>query len=192
MAKEEENSEKNQQTNDLKEPEDNVVQSHHNVVIDGKEINYTVTAGKLVLTEEEEEDEKSKGEKAKASIFFVAYTRDEVEESNKRPITFSFNGGPGSSSVWLHLGVLGPRKIELDDDGYPLPPPYRLIDNNWVSIIIDFSDVSLAQCQMWFGHASEAFIADKLKFAVICRQKNRLYPFDLAFSLKPILNKLCD
>jgi carboxypeptidase C (cathepsin A) len=139
VAKEEEKSEKNREINDLKEPEDNIVQSHHNVNIDGKEINYTVTAGTMVLLEEEEEDEKSKGEKAKASIFFVAYTRDETEESNKRPITFSFNGGPGSSSVWLHLGVLGPRKIELDDDGYPLPPPYRLIDNNYS--LLDVTDL---------------------------------------------------
>ena len=126
----EEKSEENEDKNDIKEPEDNIVQTQHSVVIDGKEVNYTVTTGTMILKEEEEEDDKSKGEKAKASIFFVAYTRDDTEEGNQRPITFSFNGGPGSSSVWLHLGVLGPRRIELDDEGNAPPPPYRLIDND--------------------------------------------------------------
>jgi carboxypeptidase C (cathepsin A) len=99
-------------------------------VIDGQTINYTATAGTIVLKEESEGDDKTaEGEKPKASVFFIAYTRDDVDDVSHRPLTFSFNGGPGSSSVWLHLGVLGPRRVLLDDDGYPLPPPYRLVDN---------------------------------------------------------------
>ena len=84
-----------------------------------------------MLKEEQEKDSKSDGEKAKASVFFVAYTLDDVGDIAKRPITFSFNGGPGSSSVWLHLGVLGPRCVETDQQGNLLQPPYRLVENQY-------------------------------------------------------------
>ncbi|HNS00807.1 MAG TPA: peptidase S10 [Anaerolineae bacterium] len=124
-------------------PQDNLVITHHTVAIDGQEIPYTVTAGVIVLKEEAErkgEDEgASDGEKPKASIFFVAYTRDQVEDPASRPLTFSFNGGPGSSSVWLHLGVLGPRRVLLDDDGFALKPPYRLVDNE--ASLLDVTDL---------------------------------------------------
>ncbi len=139
MAKNDRMSEKNEDKNEIKEPEDNIVQSQHTVVIDGVEVNYTATTGTMILREEEEEDEKSKGEKAKASIFFVAYTRDDTEKGNQRPITFSFNGGPGSSSVWLHLGVLGPRRIELENEPNFSPPPYRLSDNDYS--LLDATDL---------------------------------------------------
>jgi len=86
----------------------------------------------MVLKEEAEEDGKSEGEKAKATVFYVAYTRDDVEDAGKRPLTFSFNGGPGSSSVWLHLGVLGPRRVEMAGEMGRLPrPPFRLVDNEF-------------------------------------------------------------
>src|SRR5689334_17901401 len=54
-----------------------------------------------------------------------------VEDSAKRPVTFSFNGGPGSSSVWMHMGLLGPRRVVLEEDGSPLPPPYKTVDNEY-------------------------------------------------------------
>ena len=114
-------------------PKDVLVETKHSLTIDGQEIRYTVTCGTLVLKEEAEKkgdkEGESEGEKPRASIFFVAYTRDEVEDRRKRPITFSFNGGPGSSSVWLHLGLLGPRRVLLDDEGFAFPPPYELVDN---------------------------------------------------------------
>lgn len=72
-------------------------------------------------------------------MFFVAYTRDNIEDRAKRPITFSFNGGPGSSSVWLHLGVLSSRRVEMGDAGKLLPPPYRLVDNAYS--LLDESDL---------------------------------------------------
>ena len=112
-------------------PVDVLSQTTHSIVINGETVAYTATAGRLVL---KAEDEKA-GEKPKASIFFVAYTRDpgpgadQAAHAAARPITFSFNGGPGSSSVWLHLGLLGPRRVVLEEDGRPLPPPYRLVDN---------------------------------------------------------------
>ena len=111
-------------------PEDNLSVTHHSVTINGEEIRYTATTGTLVLKEETDKE----GEKAKASVFFIAYTRDDVEDTSERPITFSFNGGPGSSSVWLHLGVLGPRCVKPDEDGELPHPPYEL-KNNECSIL---------------------------------------------------------
>lgn len=117
--------------------EDNLSVTKHSITLDGRTIHYTVTAGTIILKEETEEDEKSAGSKAKASIFFVAYVRDGVRTN--RPITFSFNGGPGSSSVWLHLGLLGPRRVQLNEDGSSPPPPYKLIDNQYS--LLDVSDL---------------------------------------------------
>jgi carboxypeptidase C (cathepsin A) len=112
-------------------PEEKIVRTQHTAVINGQELAYTVTTGTIILKEEEEEDGKSAGEKAKAAVFFVAYTKNDVEDKTSRPLTFSFNGGPGSSSVWLHLGLLGPRRVLLDKEGQALPPPYRLVNNEY-------------------------------------------------------------
>jgi carboxypeptidase C (cathepsin A) len=114
------------------EPKDNLVETKHCLTINGQEIKYTVTTGTLVLKEETSDREKeSEGEKPKAAFFFVAYTKDDVDDKTKRPLTFSYNGGPGSSSVWLHLGLLGPRRVVMGDAGNLLPPPYGLTDNEF-------------------------------------------------------------
>jgi len=124
-------------------PRDEIVQTRHTITINGREIPYTVTCGRMVLKEEAEKKGEnegvSEGEKPKASIFFIAYTRDDTPDRAQRPLTFSFNGGPGSSSVWLHLGVLGPRRVLMDESGNPLPPPYRLVDNE--SSLLDLTDL---------------------------------------------------
>ena len=133
-AKEDEKKEK-----DKPEPKDNLVETQHEVTIKGQKISYTVTTGTIVLKEETEKDGKAEGHKPKAEIFFIAYTRDGIENRKKRPITFSFNGGPGSSSVWLHLGVLGPRRIVTDKEGNLLQPPYGLIENE--HSILDQTDL---------------------------------------------------
>jgi len=113
-------------------PKDNLVITSHSIRIGGKEIKYTVTAGTIVLKEETSDREKeAEGEKPRAQVFFVAYTKDGERSGAKRPLTFSFNGGPGSSSVWLHLGVLGPRRVVLQDDGNLPKPPYQLTDNEY-------------------------------------------------------------
>lgn len=112
-------------------PKETVSESKHSVTIDGKLLNYTARAGTIVLKEEDG--------RPKASFFFIAYTKDGISDSATRPITFSFNGGPGSSSVWLHLGVLGPQRVVMADDGSALPPPYRLAENNYS--ILDVSDL---------------------------------------------------
>lgn len=132
MTDQEKETKKSEQSTPLT-PKDELVQTQHSLTIDGKEFHYTVTCGTIVLKEEAEKkgekEGESEGEKPRATIFFVAYTLDGVEDSSKRPLTFSFNGGPGSSSVWLHLGLLGPRRVLLDDDGFAYPPPYKLVDN---------------------------------------------------------------
>ncbi len=72
---------------------------------------------------------KNRDGETEARIFFMAYTLDGVGDRHQRPLTFSFNGGPGSASVWLHLGCIGPRRIPMNPDGTMPPPPYALVDN---------------------------------------------------------------
>src|SRR5512133_3495542 len=111
---------------------DNLVVTNHTVRIGGRELRYTVTAGTMVLKEETPDREKeSEGEKPRAQVFYVAYVKDGDGSKATRPLTFSFNGGPGSSSVWLHLGVLGPRRVVMQDDGNLPKPPYELTDNEY-------------------------------------------------------------
>lgn len=104
--------------------------THHRIRLGGREIAYTATCGTFVLRETSEKDGKAEGEQARASVFFVAYTLDEAAPET-RPVTFSFNGGPGSSSVWLHLGLLGPKRVALGEEGHAPPPPGRLVDNEF-------------------------------------------------------------
>lgn len=111
---------------------DKLVESQHSIRIKSREVKYTVTAGTMILKEETADREKeAEGEKPRAQIFFIAYTKDGVRDKSKRPLTFSFNGGPGSASVWLHLGVLGPRRVVMQEDGNLPPPPYKLTDNEY-------------------------------------------------------------
>ena len=113
-------------------PKDNLVETHHSVTIGGKEIKYTVTTGTMILKEETPDREKdTEGAKPRAQVFFVAYTRDGARDKSRRPLTFSFNGGPGSSSVWMHLGLLGPRRTVLEFDGNLPRPPFKLTDNEY-------------------------------------------------------------
>jgi carboxypeptidase C (cathepsin A) len=115
---------------DKPDPVDELVVTQHTVrAADGAELRYTATCGRLVLRKEEHtDDEKFDGHKPKAEVFLTAYTLDGAEPGS-RPVTFAFNGGPGSSSVWLHLGLLGPRLASSGDVGALAPPPYGLVDN---------------------------------------------------------------
>jgi carboxypeptidase C (cathepsin A) len=114
------------------EVKDNIVVTQHSVTISGEEVKYTVTTGTIILKEETPDREKDfEGEKPKAQFFFIAYTKDGVDDPAARPLTFSFNGGPGSSSVWLHLGVLGPRRVVMTYEGDLPKPPYQLTDNEF-------------------------------------------------------------
>jgi carboxypeptidase C (cathepsin A) len=114
------------------EVEEKVVSTEHVVTVEGEEIRYTATAGTMVLKEEAEKEGKAEGEKPRATLFYVAYARQDGSDPASRPLTFSFNGGPGSSSVWLHMGVLGPRRVQMADDIGNLPrPPFHLVDNEY-------------------------------------------------------------
>lgn len=109
------------------EPREHVVAREHRLVVDGHELAFTASCGTVVLREEEIKDDKRGAPRPRATMFFTAYTLRDGDAS--RPITFSFNGGPGSSSVWLHLGVLGPWRVATDEVGHAPPPPYALEDN---------------------------------------------------------------
>ncbi len=95
----------------------------HSIKLNGKALNYTTQTGYLTLKTDAGEPE--------AHIFYTAYTLDDAKDAGKRPLTFAFNGGPGSSSVWLHLGILAPRRILMTDEGESLAPPYQLVDNEY-------------------------------------------------------------
>jgi len=110
------------------EPTDDLVTTRHTVALEGGELSYTATSGRIVLRQEGHTDDKFDGPQPKAEVFVTAYTADS-ENSAGRPVTFAFNGGPGSSSVWLHLGLLGPRRVLSGDVGGLLPPPYGMADN---------------------------------------------------------------
>jgi carboxypeptidase C (cathepsin A) len=109
------------------EPGDELAVTRHEIATAAGPLRYTATAGRLVLRKEQVKDEEFDGHRATAEVFTVAYTADGAEPG--RPVTFAFNGGPGSSSVWLHLGLLGPRRVLMGDAGALLPPPYGLADN---------------------------------------------------------------
>ncbi len=110
------------------DPTDDLVERKHTLAIGRKKLAYTSKTGRIVLREEVVEDGKAVGFKPKASVFVTTYTLDGTD-ARKRPVTFAFNGGPGSSSVWLHLGLLGPRRVVSGDAGSPVPPPYDLVEN---------------------------------------------------------------
>jgi carboxypeptidase C (cathepsin A) len=105
--------------------------TRHAVKIGGKTLTYTATAGMMPMRDE--------NGKLQAEMFYIAYTLDGVTDRSKRPLLISFNGGPGSSSVWMHLGFLGPRKVVYDEEGFQLQPPYKLEDNE--SSILDEADL---------------------------------------------------
>src|SRR2546429_4647735 len=107
------------------EPTDDIVTTQHTLTVKRKKLTYTAKAGRIVLRKEVVKDGKSEGFKAKAEVFITSYTLDDADPGS-RPVTFAFNGGPGSSSIWLHMGLLGPRPVLSGDVDDLLPPPYGL------------------------------------------------------------------
>jgi carboxypeptidase C (cathepsin A) len=108
------------------------VVTKHELRVGSRTLRYTVTTGVMPLRNP------ATGE-TEARIFYMAYTLDGAGDRSQRPLMFSFNGGPGSSSVWLHLGALGPKRTRMLEDGAMPPPPYQLVDNEqtW----LDFTDL---------------------------------------------------
>lgn len=97
------------------------VVTHHQITVQGKVLSYTATAGLMPIRDDNGALE--------AHMFYIAYTLDGDAPASQRPLTFCFNGGPGSSSVWLQLGAIGPRRVALEPDGHMPPPPFHLVDN---------------------------------------------------------------
>jgi carboxypeptidase C (cathepsin A) len=108
------------------------VVTHHQITVDGKLLKYSATTGRLPI--------KRGDGKIEAEMFFVAYTLD-GQDAAKRPLTFAFNGGPGSSTIWLHMGALGPRKVVLQPEGFMPPAPYHIEDNPYT--LLDKTDLVL-------------------------------------------------
>jgi carboxypeptidase C (cathepsin A) len=111
--------------------DEELVVTRHEATIGGAVVPYTATAGRILLREEEG--------KKRASFFFVSYHREGIEDPATRPIVFAFNGGPGSSSVWLHLGLLGPVRVDMHDDALPVASPGKLIPNE--GSLLDLADL---------------------------------------------------
>ncbi len=115
---------------DLPVPKEESSVTHHQVRIGGQDIAYAATAGNLVI---------AKGDDPIASVFYVGYVREGVKDAEQRPVTFFYNGGPGSSTIWLHLGSFGPRMVATLNAKATGPAPYRVVNNN--DSLLDRSDL---------------------------------------------------
>ena len=111
-----------------KVPADDLKTTEHVLSIGRRKLRYTATTGRVVLRQDVLTEGKFDGHLPKAEVFVTAYTLDGADAGD-RPVTFAFNGGPGSSSIWLHLGLLGPRRVVSGDVGELAAPPYGLVDN---------------------------------------------------------------
>jgi len=125
--------------------------THHTITVNGKALAYTATTGRLPL---KRADGKIEGE-----MFFVAYTLD-GQDAAKRPLTFAFNGGPGSASVWLHMGALGPKRVVLQQNGFMPAAPYRVEDNP--DTLLDRSDIVMVDAMATgYSRAANAELTKK-------------------------------
>jgi carboxypeptidase C (cathepsin A) len=111
--------------------EEKLASTSHSVRIDGAAVQYTATAGTLVLKD-------AKG-KQTAGMFFVAYVREGTQDLHSRPITFCYNGGPGAATIWLHMGSFGPRRVQMAEEGFQPAPPFELVENE--SSLLDVTDL---------------------------------------------------
>jgi carboxypeptidase C (cathepsin A) len=112
-------------------PEKPLVVTHHTIPIGGRPVAYTATVGTFTVNTPDEQPG--------ARVFFMAYTMDGVKDLSTRPLTFVFNGGPGSSSVWLHMGAWGPRRVQMTEEGFSVKPPFGLADNE--NSLLDVTDL---------------------------------------------------
>lgn len=111
-------------------PADTAFTSEATVTVNGETIPYTATAGTQPVWNEDGDVD--------ASLFYVYYERSDVDDKSTRPLVFSFNGGPGSASVWMHIGYTGPRFLQINDEGYPIQP-YGVTENS--ESILDVADI---------------------------------------------------
>lgn len=109
---------------------DSTITIKKSVTIRGQRVPYTITAGTIPVWNEDEEPV--------AGVFFTYYERSDISDRSSRPLVFSFNGGPGTPSVWMEIGYTGPRILKIDDEGYPVQP-YGMKDNP--HSILDVADI---------------------------------------------------
>src|ERR1700759_3527654 len=109
---------------------DSAVVTKHTVTIRGQAVAYTATAGSIPVWDEDG--------RPIAGVFYTYYERDDVSDRSSRPLVISFNGGPGTPSVWMEIGYTGPRRLKMDDEGYPVQP-YGMTDNP--NSILDIADI---------------------------------------------------
>lgn len=152
---------------------DSSVVTEHETKILGKRVKYSATTGTQPVWNSKDE--------AVATLFYTYYQRTDVKENTKRPLVISFNGGPGSASVWMHVAYTGPRILNIDDEGYPVQPygvqtnPYSILDvadivfvnpvNTGYSRVLPKADGSMPsqdeQKKMFFGvNADISYLAD--------------------------------
>ena len=107
------------------------VVTHHSITIGGQRIDYDARVGNIIL--------RDTADNPIGSLFYISYTKQGVKDATHRPITFAYNGGPGSSSIWVHMGAFGPRRVSIPDTAHAPPPPYDLVDNQYT--ILDKTDL---------------------------------------------------
>ena len=145
----------------IKIPTDTIITTHHESIIKGKSIKYVAEAGTQPVWDEDG--------KPIASLFYTYYRKkskkDSKENPNHRPIIISFNGGPGSGSLWMHVGYTGPKVLKIDKEGFPTQP-YGVKDNPYS--ILDTADIVFV-CPVNTGYSRMIFdekgkFADRKKF----------------------------
>lgn len=135
---------------------DPVVRSHEITVARGKKLAYSTTTGLMPIRDD-------KGE-LQAKLFFTYYQLDAPEGKTPRPLTIAFNGGPGSASVWLHMGGLAPRRVQMLDDGGMPKPPFTLVDNEY-SWLPETDIVFIDPVETGFSRATSDDAAKRAKSA---------------------------
>lgn len=151
--------------------EEKSVEIKHSLTIQGQKIDYKSVAGTLLLMKNEEPN---------ASFFYTAYFKEQMEESSIRPITFCFNGGPGSASVWLHLGAFGPQKVAVNENGNG-EPPYHLEDNP--HSLLDVTDLVFID-PMSTGYSKTACAEDCKEFHGVEQDIKSIAEFIRLFTTK--------
>lgn len=126
------------------EPKEESSVTDHTIKIGNETVPYKATAATILIKDD-------KGEPT-ASIFYIAYTRSDVKDMSTRPLAFLYNGGPGSSSIWIHMGAYGPRRVVTTDAGATPPAPYKLVDNQY-SLIDKCDEVFIDPVGTGFSHA---------------------------------------
>jgi carboxypeptidase C (cathepsin A) len=106
-------------------------ESSHSIVVGGETVAYDAVVGSIVLRDDKED--------ATAELFYTAYFRTNGQSASERPVIFAYNGGPGSASFWLHMGIMGPRRVVTPNVGQQAPPPYLIEDNQYT--LLDIADI---------------------------------------------------